>query len=115
MSRKIKLDSVLPLKHFIRQQGVVKLYRDFLRASRFAAPADASADVERQIKFEFRKNQSISDVIVIKSLITEAHRSLKLVVAMNPKNSNQKDKDAWINSSTDDDKRGRLGAGWPWG
>jgi hypothetical protein len=114
MSRKIKLDNVLPLKHFIRQQGVVKLYRDFLRAARYVAPADARAEIDRQIKFEFRKNQSLTDVIVVKSLITEAHRNLKLVVAMNPK-SHQHDKDAWINSSTEDDKRGRVGEGWPWG
>lgn len=89
MSRKLKIDNVLPLKHFIRQQGVVKLYKDFLRACRGVVPPDARRELEMQIKFEFRRNKVISDVIVIKSLMTEGRRSLKIVQAMGAKASNQ--------------------------
>ncbi len=82
-----------------------------LRACR-VLDKDVRNDVEKQIKYEFRKNQHIKDTIVIKSLLTEGRNIYKQLAAMNP--NKQIDDDSWINSGDESDKRGRVGSGWPW-
>jgi hypothetical protein len=101
-------------RFFVRRQQVLQLYRTFLRASGRVADPELKKELSAQIKHEFRSNVSITDAVVVKSLITEATRNLERLQAM-ARTSDVMVQDQNNSVTTDeDDERGRVGKGWPW-
>lgn len=106
-----RLSHALPLKHFIRRQQSIQLYRNFMRALRDIDP-DMRASIKNEIQIEFRINVKISNELTIKMLLANGRRSLKQLIDLRVSNL---DEDSWISVKDSDDKRGRVGTGWPWG
>ncbi len=65
-----------------------------------------------QIKNEFKSKKDLSDPVAIKSLLTEGYRNLKKLEELGPIKAYSSD--SWINIQDEEDKRGRVGEGWPW-
>jgi Complex 1 protein (LYR family) len=65
----------------------------------------------QEVRVGFRTNKNLSDNGTISASIKEAQRSLAAIKAMS---STSVDSDSWVNNSDEDDKRGRIGQGWPW-
>lgn len=73
---------------------------------------ELKSSVRSQIVFEFRKNSHLTDKSAIKSLLQEGERGLKLLSAMNYKNSLNGSNIPSYQNSVEDDMR--VGVGWPW-
>lgn len=103
---------VLPLKVFIRKGQVVTVYRAMLRSIRYIDDNFVQVDLRRQVTTGFRSNMYLKDAGLIAQAIKEAHGHLKMLNDMGRRSSLAAD--SWINQSTPDDERGRVGTGWPW-
>ena len=101
------------LQYFIRQRQVNSLYRQFLKAAKDISDIDLKKSVRGQIELEFRKNILIADKSTVATLFKEATRSLDSIRDLSRPGSNVSS--SWMSTSDDEDKRGRVGTGWPWG
>lgn len=116
---KRRFDSVLPLQVFIQRTQVRQLFRSLLKATRSCSDPQLKAELRQHIVSDFRKNQHLQDNHAIRSLIQEGLRSVKKVQDISeatrpkppPEFSEQK---SWLEEGDEDDKRGRIGEGWPW-
>lgn len=117
----------LGLQYFIKRAQVLKAYRTLLRATKSTENEDLRLDVRSQITNEFRRNKTLLDPVAIKGSILEAQRSIEKVkeICAAPKAAepvseekstrrNSKASQSWISTDDQDDKRGRIGSGWPW-
>jgi hypothetical protein len=128
MSR--RLGEVLPLQVFIRQRQVTNMFRSLLRAARHNPDHALRLDLKKQVRDEFRRHRETKDSMVVRSLLQEAQRSLKMlqdmrttpstdvVVIPNTPSNGMKSKPggsgSWLEGGDEEDKRGRVGEGWPW-
>jgi hypothetical protein len=113
-----KLGVTLSLKDFVRQRQVVTLYRHFLKSVKKNVTGNVplQEDLRQQVRTDFRRNKVIKDHSAISSLIQEANRNLERIKDLNSGSANDHGgTDSWINTEDEDDKRGRVGSGWPWG
>ena len=100
------------LQYFIRQRQVKSLYRQFLKAAKDIPDVDVKKSVLIQIELEFRKNILISDKSTVATLFKDANRSLDSIRDLSrPKSTFSS---SWLNNADEEDKRGRVGTGWPW-
>lgn len=122
-----RFKNALPLHIFVRQQQVIRMYREFLKCAKYLPDQALSNDVRKQVKSEFRRNSKINDNLAIRTLVQEANRNLAQLRSMVPidlisklsppskkevtRTTSQK---SWIEDSKEGDQRGRLGTGWPW-
>ena len=83
-----------------------------LRKVELIGNADLSEDIKRQIRVEFRNNSAIADPGTRNALLKEGLRQLKAIEALG---ISENSPDSWVNTFDNDDKRGRIGSGWPWG
>lgn len=70
-------------------------------------------DLKCQLETDFKRNKHLKDNVIINSLIIDARRNLNRVKDLSH-NANNSDANSWINSSDEDDHKGRVGSGWPW-
>ena len=125
------------LKYFIQRSKVLSLYRAMMKAARSLDDDTLRLDVLRQIQHDFRKNNDIvnsnSDILssYVSTLLIQAERDLQKLrelpmkrsiqhaVIKNPfnnKNSKQSSNlECWLDIVDNEDSRGRVGTGWPWG
>ena len=101
------------LQYFIRQRQIKSLYRKFLKAVKDVSDIDLKKSVRGQIELEFRKNILITDKSTIATLFKEASRSLDSIRDLSRPKSTASSS-SWMNTSDEEDKRGRVGTGWPW-
>lgn len=81
-------------------------------------------DIQRQIKVEFSNNKHVVDAVSLRSIMAEGSRQLEVLKDMaassQPTVLNQQvhgggpQVTSWLDSSTPDDVKGRVGEGWPW-
>ena len=116
-----RFKDVLPLQVFIQRSQVIKTYRALLKSSQQCADLSLRSEIANQIKYEFRRNQNITDKTLINTMIKEAKDSITkiedLCAVSHPSHSKHKDisdRPSWIEEEDDIDKRGRVGEGWPW-
>jgi hypothetical protein len=84
-----------------------------LKAAKKVQDPSVGASLSREISAGFRQNSDLRDPVAVKTTLQEANRYLKQLQAMGP-DSDIYDGDSWINQSTPDDERGRVGTGFPW-
>jgi hypothetical protein len=109
------LGDVLPLHVFIRQRQVIHIYRNLLKATKGLQDAVLRQELQLQIRNDFRRNKDVKDTQLIKSLLQEANSSLKTLHGMVASiRTGPKSVGSWLDQSENDDKRGRVGEGWPW-
>lgn len=116
--------NALPFKEFMRRKSVLDLYKSLIVQAKRIPDESLKVGLLSQIRSDFQRNKLITDNNTLKSLLAEGKRSLEqlndMVASVSPpaKNSLRKEKSpnvsAWIDSSTPDDERGRVGTGWPW-
>jgi hypothetical protein len=127
MSTGKKLTSALPYHVFMQRQRVLGLYRSMLRAVGRLQREDIRPDIWQQVRVEFRHNKTITDAVSLKALMTEGTRQLEVLkdMAGSPIGGESKihpvspvvpipGVTSWLDSSTEDDVKGRVGEGWPW-
>lgn len=125
------LKNTLPLQVFIRRAQVTSAYRNLLRAARHCQDPSLRKDITQQIRVEFQRNKDIQDNTLIRSCIQDATKSLKKVqdlVGVAPNSAGNSGSVAvaskrtvknetggsWLEVQDEEDKRGRVGEGWPW-
>ena len=106
-----KFADVLPLNVFIRKAQVIQAYRALLRAASQIEDFTLKGDIRNQIIQNFRQNRDL-ERSQISIAIREAHDHLKTILTMKKRQAIPKD--SWLNSSTEEDVKGRIGKGWPW-
>ena len=116
--------NVPPLHVFMRRAQLLKLFRDFLRAANCLPDASLRVDIRSQVTDSFRYYQTITDAVIIKNLIAEAHRSLNQLHSMGTPREGHHIKptgaagaaaaNSWMSGGDAEDERGRVGTGWPW-
>lgn len=113
-----RLGATLPFQYFVRQRQVLTLYRHLLKSVKKNLDGNESLqkELQVQIRSDFRRNKEMKDNVAVASLIQEAKRNLEQIKDMNsgPADSHG-GAGSWINTEDEDDKRGRIGNGWPWG
>lgn len=110
-----RIKAALPLHLFIRQRQIIQLYRTLLKESNRISDSSVSNEIKNQVKTEFRAHQFLKDNNAIKSSIQKARNSVKLIEDMTRSSRTVPEGDSWMSISDEEDKRGRVGAGWPWG
>ena len=121
------LGTALPLQAFVRRQQVLRLFRALQRGAKDLEVQSLAVHVREQIRFEFRNNGSLKDSVTLRNLIKDGQRQLAKLLSMGKKaavssSSSSLHQDGWLGSggdgsageSLDEDKRGRVGKGWPW-
>jgi hypothetical protein len=106
-----KFADVLPLNVFIRKGQVIQAYRALLKAASQIEDSSLKGDIRSQIIQNFRQNSNL-ERSQISIALREAHDHLKTIQNMQQRHAIPKD--SWLNSSTEDDVKGRVGKGWPW-
>eukprot|EP01039_Chlorochromonas_danica_P005743 gene5743-6327_t len=116
MSGKRVFRDVLPLHVFVRRRQITSLYRSLLKASRQLLDSSLKAEIRSQIRADFQRHKTVTDVIVIKSLIQEGNQSLKTLQGMisSVRKGSTATAGSWLDHSDEEDRRGRIGEGWPW-
>jgi hypothetical protein len=127
-----RLTNTLPLGAFIKRQQTFKLYKQLRRTARKIEDSSVKQGIFEQIRTDFRQNQLLKDAVSIKSAMVQGQRNLALLqdlvgetavrksVAVDVKpgvaggSTAAKSDNSWLNNSTGDDQRGRVGTGWPW-
>lgn len=79
-------------------------------------------DIRQQIRVEFSNNKHVKDAVSLRSLMSEGSRQLEILKDMestpsstfNPVFPSNPAVTSWLDSSTEDDIKGRVGEGWPW-
>jgi hypothetical protein len=126
------LKNTLPLQVFIRRAQVTSAYRQLLRAARYCQDPALRKDITEQIRVEFQRNRDIQDNALIRSCIQDATKSLKKVedlvgiskgqsaqqgsveVVASKRTVKSETGGSWLEVEDEEDKRGRVGEGWPW-
>lgn len=94
-----------------------------LRSARKLERKDIKEDIINQIRCEFGKNKSINDKGSARALLSEGTRQLGAIqsmaastipVDMNNNSGFRPVATSWMESSSEDDIKGRVGEGWPW-
>ena len=118
---------------------VKTLYRKFLRAALCVADVDLQSGLKTQIKQDFRRCSALKDKVAIKSCLIDAERQLNTLNTMtvtatvgnkvrhddaagagrrsgnlSSQKKGESDGGSWLDDSDLEDKRGRVGEGWPW-
>ena len=83
-----------------------------LRRAKLICDLDVQSSVQKQIREEFKINKSISDLASQKALLKEAQRHLAAIEALH--GQQELPSDSWLHTKDEEDKRGRVGSGWPW-
>jgi hypothetical protein len=79
------------------------MYKDFRRATRKVADKDLRNDLKNQVFSEFKSHKDKEDNAAIKLLLGEGTRNLARLRSMSE-----------VESDSNDEQYGRVGAGWPW-
>ena len=117
-----RLSQALPYPVFMQRQRVLGLYRSMLKSVQRIDRSDIRADIRQQIKSEFTINKNMTDAVSLRSLMSEGSRQLEILKDMestpsstfNPVFPNNPAVTSWLDSSTEDEIKGRVGVGWPW-
>jgi len=72
------INSALNLRHFLRRQQVLQLYRSFLRELH-GIDRTVALELKKQIRDGFSSNQHVKNANDIKNLINEGNRQLQFV------------------------------------
>ena len=111
-----RLGSTLPLHVFVHRQQVLHLYRNLLKGARRTPDVVLAASLKDQIRTDFKNGKNLKDKVSIKSAIVNGQKSLIRLDDLNGTNQGTTIKSgSWIDTKDDEDVRGRVGAGWPWG
>jgi hypothetical protein len=119
MSR-LKDKAALPLRDFMRRFQVLSLYRNMNRAARQVPDPNLRRSLCQEIRVGFKQNQTMKDVVSLKSTMVEATRQLQQLRSMSASGASTSTNSAppppgsWLGDSTPDDERGRVGTDWPW-
>ncbi len=129
------LKNTLPLQVFIRRAQVTSVYRQLLRAARHCKDPELRLDITQQIRVEFQRNKDIEDNTLIRTCIQDATKSLKKVQDLvgtystlpsaksiqqgnnsvaSKRTVKNEASGSWLEVQDEEDKRGRVGEGWPW-
>lgn len=110
----------LSLRDFLHKSQVLKQYRAFLRELQGLDPTTV-AELHKQIKDAYRENANERNRANMKALLAEGERQLVFVRSyigtarkVDPATIGKTDP-TWVGTGDDDDIRGRIGEGWPWG
>ena len=122
MSKGKRLSQVMSYPAFMQRQRVLRLYRSMLQAVKLLERDDIKSDLTNQIQREFRINIKVKDPVSVRSLMSEGSRQLEILKDMGTASKSdlpsmhQIDSSvtSWLDSSTEDDVKGRIGTGWPW-
>jgi hypothetical protein len=117
-----RLGQALSYPAFMQRQRVLGLYRSMLKSVQRIDRSDIRVDISQQIKSEFTNNKNVKDAVSLRSLMSEGSRQLEVLKDMesspsstfNPVYPNNPAVTSWLDSSTEDDIKGRVGEGWPW-
>ena len=104
--------AVLPLKAFIRRSQVIVAFRGLLRRVRNIDDDFVKSDIRKQIVSGFRDNINLKGDKNIVMALQEANSHLQTLQTMGRRAAASEK--SWLNESTSDDQRGRVGVDWPW-
>mmetsp|Transcript_131698 Transcript_131698/g.380921 ORF Transcript_131698/g.380921 Transcript_131698/m.380921 type:complete len:170 (+) Transcript_131698:193-702(+) len=98
-------------KEFVHRFTVLSLYRSFLKEIKMM-PHNQD-DLREQVQKEFKSSKTVTDPFNVQRGIAEGKRRLAELQEFTGSN-NKYDGDSWLNTPDEEDKRGRVGTGWPW-
>ena len=116
-------------KDFVHKFTVVSMYRNYLKCIRSIGEGDElstmKADLLCQVKHEFHSNKKETDQYAIQRALQEGERRYQELQHMVPTNKSTTgsssssslqylEEDSWLNINDPEDRRGRVGQGWPW-
>jgi hypothetical protein len=87
-----------------------------LKAAAKVPDLDVRKNLKEEITLEFHTCKSLVDNNAIKTAIANGQRSLsRLDDLSGTKSRFQRNGGSWIDTQDEEDVRGRVGTGWPWG
>lgn len=101
---------MLSLKSFIVRANVLSQYRAMLRVLGGYAPGEKMR-LQQQVRHGFEQHRAETDSAAIGYLLSKGEEQLKF---LRGGNKSMTATDSWVGQGTEDDKRGRVGEGWPW-
>lgn len=110
-SRLRESDEIPSYKEFVHRFTVLSLYRGYLKEIR-RMPYNQE-ELKDQVQREFKANVTVSDPFNTQRAITEGKRRFQELQEFTG-STNKYDGDSWLNTPDEDDRRGRVGTGWPW-
>ena len=110
-------EDTLPFHFFIRKQQSRELYRSLVRLCNKIQDKDIHRDVLYQIRQSYKLHKNVKDVGELRSLIAEGNRYKQQIASMANTTSSSDNKTgdvSWMDTDDPEDRRGRVGTGWPW-
>lgn len=110
-SRLPSTDDIPSYKEFVHRFTVLSLYRNFLKEVKIMP--HNQVDLREQIQREFKANRTVTDPFNVQRALAEGKRRFQELQEFTG-SDNKYEGESWLNTPDEEDRRGRLGSGWPW-